>query len=114
MEILSFDDVWIHRERLLATRIRVRGQFFSNETAYVATDFESCVAGRRMRLLDEGAIEKHLLNLIPAWGGGPFILNELIIVTGTIQRRVSEFEIGELADCVVTSSDGEITVDVSL
>src|SRR4051794_27764632 len=112
MDVQRFEDVWPNAENLVGARVRVRGEFFSNGTAFVAADFDSCMAGRRMRLQDDGAIEKHLLKVLPAWGGGPFIYNEVVTVTGTVQRRGEDFELAALADCTATRSDPETRVDV--
>jgi hypothetical protein len=114
MEVLAFDEVWVKRDARLGSRVRVSGQFFSNEIAYIAQDRDSCIAGRRMRLLDDLRIEKYLLQVLPVWGGGRFIFNELVTVTGTVQRSGSEYELADLADCVVTCSDGEPTISVPL
>jgi hypothetical protein len=112
MDVQRFEDVWANVGSLVGARVRVCGEFFSNGTAFVAADFASCMAGRRMRLLDDGAIEAHLLKVLPAWGGGPFIYNERITVTGTVQRRGGEFELAALTGCTVTRSDPETSVDV--
>jgi hypothetical protein len=112
MDVLRFEDVWQNAERLVGTQVRVRGRLFVGDAALIAADLDSCLAGRRMLLQDAGLIRKHLLAVFPACGGGSFIYNEHVTVTGTLQRGADGFELAALKGCTVTSSELGTSVDV--
>ena len=114
MEAQSFDQIWEHAAEFVGRRIRISGAFFSNRRSFVGRDFATCLEGRRIELADSGLIEQHLYGVLPAWGGGPFVFNELIVVTGTIQHREGHFELASLADCTITSVDLDLRIDVPI
>lgn len=111
---IPFRDAWRRKDDLLNARVALSGGLFIGDDAFISIDFDSCLAGVRFYLCDGGRIREHLLTVLPAMGGGPFIYCEKVEVTGTIEHDEFGFQLTGLKDCVVTGSSDGTRVDVPL